>query len=165
MLRFLLPVIVVLAVELALLIWLVHSVGWLVTAGIGLGMALLGGSVAKRQGRRVWQNWRLAATSGRLPELDALDPMLVLAGSLLLMFPGLLTDALGLLLLIPGVRRRVAHSLRPWLVRRSAAFMGSLGKGRAGDATARDAEPRVVDTEGEVVAGIDALPAERHRLH
>jgi UPF0716 protein FxsA len=151
MLRFLVPVILVLALELALLVWLVHSIGWLATGGIALAAALVGGSFAKRQGRRVWRDWRLAATSGRLPELDALDPMLVLAGGVLLMLPGLLTDAVGLLLLVPAVRRRVAHVLRPWVARRSAAFMGSLGAGRAEPGATRGAS--VVDTEGEVVEG------------
>jgi UPF0716 protein FxsA len=173
MLRFLLGVIVLLSIELALLVWLVHSVGWWVTAGIGLAMALLGASFAKRQGRRVWRDWRMAATSGHLPELDALDPMLVLAGSVLLMFPGLLTDAVGLLLLIPGVRRNVARRLRPWVARRSAALIGSLGTARSATdrperAHSGAAGPArgavVVDTEGEVVTGGEGPPVGQRQL-
>lgn len=164
MLRFLLPVIVILSVELALLLWLVHAVGWWVTAGIGLAMAMLGASFAKRQGRRVWRDWRVAAASGHLPELDALDPMLVLAGSVLLMFPGLLTDVVGLLLLVPVVRRSVAHQLRPWVARRSAALVGSLGKDRS-EAVRPTRGAAVVDTEGEVVKGsTDGAPAGRNQL-
>src|SRR5690349_3497381 len=124
MLRALLVVVmVVLLLELALLVWMVHLIGWTATVGIGLLTALIGGAIAKRQRQRVWQDWQTARSSGQAPAADALEPMFLLAAGALLMFPGFATDAVGLLLLVPPLRRGLARALCPSLQRRFGSLL------------------------------------------
>jgi UPF0716 protein FxsA len=95
---------------------------------IGLGLALLalvlvsvvGGSLVKREGMSVWRRLQEQLGRGELPGREVLDGMLVLTAGALLLAPGFVTDALGLLLLLPPVRamvrtvisRRYSHSPR-----------------------------------------------------
>lgn len=153
----LLIVVLVLLAELAVLVWLVHVMGWPVTIVSGLLCTALGGSIARRQRQRVWGAWQAARHSGQAPAVDTLDAMLVLASGVLLMLPGFLTDLVALLLLVAPLRRGVARWLRPLLERRFGALLQSFGVARAPGVPARGAQQGgVVDTEGEPVPDPDA---------
>lgn len=105
-------------VELYLLVGIGHQIGLAPTLGYLLVMALLGSSLAKREGRRVMRSWQASAAEGRVPEEGILSGALVLVGGLLLILPGVISDALGLFLLIPPTRRWVVGRLRRALERR-----------------------------------------------
>ncbi len=107
--------------ELYLLIGIGRQVGVLPTLGMVLVSGLAGAWLAKREGRRVLRDWRAATAQGRLPEEGILSGALVLAGGVLLVTPGVLTDVLGFLLLIPVTRRFIAARLRRGLERRMQA--------------------------------------------
>ncbi len=113
--------IVVPLVELYLLVGIGRELGLAPTLGYLLMMALLGASLARREGLRVMRSWQAAATEGRVPEEGILSGALVLIGGLLLIVPGVITDVLGLFLLIPPTRRWVAARLRRALERRMQA--------------------------------------------
>jgi UPF0716 protein FxsA len=85
------------------------TVALVVLTGIG------GAWLAKREGRRVVDGWRRALTEGRVPDEGLLSGALVLAGGLLLVSPGLITDVIGLPLLFPPTRRLAAAALRRFL--------------------------------------------------
>src|SRR3989442_678077 len=76
------------------------------------GAAVLGYVVARAQGLAVFRRWRAATAAGVMPEEGLVDGLLVLLGGFLLALPGVISDALGLLLLVPPVRRRVADRIR-----------------------------------------------------
>src|SRR5512133_3368082 len=61
--------------------------------------------------------WLAKLEGARTPDEGVLSGALVLAGGLLLVSPGVITDALGLVLLFPPTRRVVATALRRWLER------------------------------------------------
>lgn len=150
----LLAVILVLLLELGLLIWMLHLIGWGPTVGVGLVTTLLGGAIAKRERQRVWGDWQRARASGQLPASDAVEPMLVVTSGALLMFPGFLTDVVGLLLLLPPLRRLFGR----WLWPRLQRSFGSILQGFQVGPPARRHSPRggsVIDTEGEAVSGSD----------
>lgn len=107
--------------ELYLLISIGQWAGAGPTIGLVLVTGLLGAWLAKREGRRVMRSWRAAVAQGRLPEDGILNGALVLVGGVLLITPGVLTDAVGLLLLIPPTRRWIAAGLRRALARRMEA--------------------------------------------
>jgi UPF0716 protein FxsA len=156
----LLAVILVLLLELGLLVWMVHLIGWGTTVGIGLVTTVLGGAIAKRERQRVWRDWQVARASGQPPAADAIDPMLVVASGALLMFPGFLTDVVGLLLLLPPVRRVSGRWLWPRLQRSFGPLLQGLQLGGVPRGMPRS--PRagsVIDTEGEAVAGSDESSA------
>jgi UPF0716 protein FxsA len=101
--------------DLGLLVWLSYSIGFWETLTLALGTGVLGGALARREGRRVWRGWREALDARRPPEEGITDGMLVLVGSALLMAPGLATDVIAAGLLVPWSRRWVAKWLRPRL--------------------------------------------------
>ena len=75
--------------------------------------AAAGSYLAKREGLRAWQEIRKQAAEGYPPGNAALDGLFILAGGLMLLFPGFITDAIGLFLLMPAVRKK----LKPFLYR------------------------------------------------
>ncbi len=116
--------------ELYLLIGIGRQVGVLPTLGMVLLTGLLGAWLAKREGRRVLRTWRAATAQGRLPEDGILSGALVLVGGVLLVTPGVITDVVGFLLLIPPTRRFIAARLRRVLERQLQA--GTLRVTRGG---------------------------------
>ncbi|MEU0946006.1 FxsA family membrane protein [Streptomyces canus] len=119
--------------------WLVLEI-WLLTvvAGAASGFAVflllvagfvLGSVVIKRAGRRAFQNLNEALQRGGAPSSSGSGGNgLMMLGGLLLMIPGLLSDAVGLLLLVPPVQKAVGRYAERTFDRRiRAAAPGTLG--------------------------------------
>lgn len=104
--------VVVPLVELYLLLYIGSQIGFWPTVGIVLVTGALGATLAKREGLRVWANYREALSQGKLPDEGIVGGLLVLVGGVLLVTPGMLTDLAGFLLLIPRTRRFVADRIR-----------------------------------------------------
>jgi UPF0716 protein FxsA len=64
----------------------------------------IGTWIIRHEGRAAWRRLREALAAGRTPTHEVLDGALVLFGGLLLLVPGFITDAIGLLLLLPPTR-------------------------------------------------------------
>ncbi|MFG2052504.1 FxsA family protein [Micromonospora sp. NPDC048930] len=85
----------------------------LVGRGIGFGSALLlvfaasllGLVLLRREGMRAWRGFRAAVESRQPPGQQVTDGLVGLVGALLLALPGLVSGAVGLLLLVPPLRR------------------------------------------------------------
>ena len=92
------------AIELALLIYVGMLIGPLYTILIVLGTAVFGGILAIQQGRSTLRHMLDNLARGVLPSRELLDGVLILAGGFLLITPGLIADAVGLLMLIPQTR-------------------------------------------------------------
>lgn len=101
-------------VELYLLIRLGTYVGAVDTIAIVIGTGVAGGLLAKSQGLAVLDRMRAELNQGRLPAESLLDGLLILIAGAMLVTPGLLTDGLGLLLLIPWSRK----AIKSWLKRK-----------------------------------------------
>jgi UPF0716 protein FxsA len=114
------PFVVVPLLELYLLLWLGSLIGFWPTVVVVLVTGLVGGTLAKREGLKVWRDWRRALDELRPPEQGVVDGLLVLVGGAFLLTPGVLTDALGLALLVPWSRRRIASRIRSAIDRRIA---------------------------------------------
>jgi UPF0716 protein FxsA len=113
-------------VEIWLFVLSGRYIGLLPTLAIVLLMSFVGAWLAKREGIGVWNKARESMRSGRLPGEELLEGVCVLAGGLLLLTPGYLTDATGLILLIPSVRKRVVRRLRRWLKERLTKGKGQF---------------------------------------
>ncbi|HEY8432245.1 MAG TPA: FxsA family protein [Sandaracinaceae bacterium] len=150
--------VVVPLVELYLLLVLGRAVGFWPTVGLVLGTAALGTWFGKREGLRVFREWRDSLARGEVPEEGILGGLLVLVGGVLLITPGVLTDLTGLLLLFPPSRRWVAKQLRARL-EKSIAEGGTtfVYRVQVGDPRVDPYTPfggrtgGVIDVEGEVV--------------
>ena len=66
--------------------------------------SLLGSWLIKREGGRAWQGLRTALQTGRMPARELADGALILVGGTLMLSPGFVTDALGILLILPFTR-------------------------------------------------------------
>ena len=132
-------------VELWLLLLIGGRIGPGPTVGILVLTGIAGATLARLEGFKVLRDWRSALAHGRLPEAGVLQGVLVLAGALLLLTPGVLTDAVGFLLLVPASRRFVAARLRKRLVAR----FGLRPIARSGPRP--PARERTVDVEGHTV--------------
>jgi UPF0716 protein FxsA len=95
-------------VELYLLITIGGSVGVAPTIAMIALTGILGAWLAKREGRKTLASYQQAVTQGKLPEDGIVSGLLVLVGGVLLIAPGVLTDVVGLALMIPPFRRAVA---------------------------------------------------------
>ncbi len=115
-------------VEIMLLIKAGELIGFWPTVGLLFAAAVLGVLVIRNQGLTMVSRVMAAVNDGKLP----IEPMLdgyarVVAGSLLIV-PGFLSDAIGLVLLVPP--------LRTWCLRRMVSgFWGT-------EAEPRTSEPR-----------------------
>ena len=111
--------IVVPLAELYVIIQVGQEIGALPTIAILVADSVIGSMLLRSQGRAAWQRFNAALAAGRPPAREVLDGVLVIFGGAFLITPGFLTDAIGLLLLIPPTRA----AFRGFLVRR---FTGGL---------------------------------------
>jgi UPF0716 protein FxsA len=91
-------------VEISVIIQVGQWIGFLNTVGLLLLVSLVGAWLVKRQGLGVMTRIREQRSAGRLPATEAFDGALILVAGVLLVIPGFVTDALGLLLLVPPIR-------------------------------------------------------------
>ncbi len=109
--KLLLLFILVPALELALLIEIGGRMGTAPTLLLLALTGLLGAYVARRQGLSALRAAREQTRRGELPAGPIVDGILILVAAVLLITPGVLTDALGFLLLLRSVRDRVKSML------------------------------------------------------
>jgi UPF0716 protein FxsA len=96
--------IVVGIVEITVAIQIGQLIGALNTIGLLILVSLIGAWLVKRQGLGVMARIREQRMAGRLPAAEVFDGALILVAGVLLVIPGFVTDALGLLLLFPPIR-------------------------------------------------------------
>lgn len=90
--------------ELYLLIEVGSYLGALPTIAIVIGTGFAGAYLARLQGFATLARIRENTRQGIVPTDDLLDGVLILVAGVVLLTPGLITDCMGLLLLIPVTR-------------------------------------------------------------
>jgi UPF0716 protein FxsA len=103
--------------ELALLIWIGQYLGVFATIALVILTAILGASMAKYEGLRVWKRLQRELRRGELPGDTILDGVLIFGGGLTFLTPGFITDTMGLLCLFPPTRSVARRWLKGWLKR------------------------------------------------
>jgi UPF0716 protein FxsA len=99
-------------VEITVLIQVGEWLGVVNTIGVLLLVSVVGAWLVKRQGIGVMARIRQQRMAGQLPAAEVFDGALILVAGVLLLVPGFVTDALGLLLLFPPVRIGVRRYVR-----------------------------------------------------
>lgn len=100
-----------------------NTIGWGLTIALILLSTMLGSLMLRQQGFQTFRRLQLAMGRGENPGPDILEGVLIMAGGLLLMTPGFLTDSIGFLLLIPPTRK----ALLALIVRRLADLPQASG--------------------------------------
>jgi len=98
-------------VELALLIRVGQVIGLGLTIGLVLVTGVLGAALARREGLAAARRIREDLAAARPPAESLASTALVLVAGILLITPGMLTDAVGLALLVRPIRHLVAASI------------------------------------------------------
>jgi len=104
--------------ELYVIIKVGGLIGVLPTLVLLFGMSLLGATLLRHQGRGAWQRFSRALAERRFPGHEVADGLMITIGGALLLTPGFITDAVGLLLLIPPTRAVARRLLQAWVTRR-----------------------------------------------
>src|SRR4051812_980873 len=69
-----------------------------------IAISLFGFWLVKREGLGTWRRAQAQLRAGEVPAGEAVDGALIAGAGLLLIVPGFVTDAIGLLLLLPPLR-------------------------------------------------------------
>ncbi|MET3506011.1 FxsA family protein [Halalkalibacter oceani] len=105
MFRFLLLLIIVVpALEIAVLLLSGRTIGVWPTILLIIATGILGAWLAKREGLQTIRLAQMQAQQGQLPSGVMLDGICILIGGIALLAPGFITDAIGFFLLIPQTR-------------------------------------------------------------
>ncbi len=105
---------VVPVVELILLVWLGSHIGFWYTVGLIVLTAFLGSWLAHREGLEAWRRFQQRVGQGQMPGRELTDGLIILMSGALLLTPGVLTDVVGILGLLPPTRGLI----RTFLTRR-----------------------------------------------
>jgi UPF0716 protein FxsA len=138
--------------ELYVIIKVGGLIGVLPTLALLLAVSFMGAVLLRHQGRGAWQRFNLALSERRLPGREVADGLMITVGGALLLTPGFITDAVGLLLLLPPTRAIARRLLRAYVGRRfvvvgvggaQSSYNDDPGGGRSYDfdATAEEIEP------------------------
>lgn len=90
--------------EILILIKMGEAYGFWSTVLLVIVTGFVGAVIARLEGFRTWTNIQSELKTGRVPAEKLVDALILFAAGILLVTPGLLTDIVGLLLLIPSAR-------------------------------------------------------------
>lgn len=96
--------VVVPLVEIYVLIQVGQVIGAWWTVLLLVADSIFGTWLIRREGGRAWAALRTALQSGRMPARELADGALILIGGTLMLSPGFVTDAFGILLILPFTR-------------------------------------------------------------
>jgi UPF0716 protein FxsA len=139
--------IVVPIVEIYVLIQVGQVIGPWWTILLLIADSILGTWLIRREGGRAWQALRSALDSGRMPAKELADGALILIGGTLMLTPGFVTDAFGILLILPVTRPLFRRLLTGVVTRRLVV----LGTTRPGQTTRPGPRSQGTVIQGEVV--------------
>lgn len=109
--RLLLLFMIVPLVELYILLKFASLTSIPTTFAVVLLTAITGSMLAARQGMVAIRNFQMALAEGRVPGAEVVDGIMIVFAGALLLTPGLVTDTVGITLLIPWSRRLIRNVL------------------------------------------------------
>jgi UPF0716 protein FxsA len=98
-------------VELFVILQVGRAIGALDTIALLVVVSMVGAWLVKREGLAVLRRAQERMARGAVPGTEVIDGVLILLAGALLITPGFLSDALGVLLLLPPVRAGVRHTV------------------------------------------------------
>jgi UPF0716 protein FxsA len=165
------PFLVLILIMPVLEIWILVRVGsefGVVNVLFALAAAMiLGGGLAKAQGRYMMQTFQNSVARGEVPNARVFHSLLIFIGGILLFIPGFLSDAVGILMILPGTRHLLALWLRAKMTSQirsgnfrafSSVNFGGFGAGfgfpggsSGMNRDPRDVSPKELDASQEII--------------
>ena len=136
-------------VELSILIWIGGQTAWWVPIVMVIGTGIAGAALARWQGWQVLQRIREEARAGRVPASALIDGFLILVAGILLVTPGVLSDLVGVALLIPPLRSIVKRGVAAWIKRNMDVHVtrASAGFWPDGDGAPQSRRDAIIDAK------------------
>ena len=106
-------------VEMYILILVGGQIGALTTIALVVLTATIGLWLFRREGFATLQNLQSKLNHGEIPGKELLEGVMLLIGGALLLTPGFVTDSIGFVCLLPGLRKPIAE----WLIQRGLLTM------------------------------------------
>lgn len=149
--------------EIILLVKVGNVLGFLRVVIYLMLMGFLGTSLIKAQGRDLMVKAQGALLRGEVPTGAPLHGLLGILGGILFVIPGIMSDVVGLLCILPGTKHLLAFLMQGWLAKQVAKgrmhVFGKMGGFGAGGGfggmkqdegfgpgpEARDVSPKVID--------------------
>jgi UPF0716 protein FxsA len=104
-------------------------IGFLPTIALAIGTGILGAAMARRQGLGTLVKINRELSSGRVPTAELAEGLLILLAGAVLICPGFITDIMGLLLLVPPVRKMLVRGLGRYFESRISITRIHVGPG------------------------------------
>ncbi|MEU4642457.1 FxsA family protein [Micromonospora sp. NPDC023814] len=148
--------------ELAVFVVVGRAIGFGSALLAVFAVSLLGLVLLRREGMRAWRGFRAAAEAGQPPGRQVTDGLVGLVGALLLATPGLVSGLVGLLLLVPPVRRLARGGVQRAAERRVSSMVAGdlfgprrvrVRRGAPQPAPRPTAEPPTVVDGGRAIEG------------
>ncbi len=153
--------IVVPIIELFVFVQVSDAIGFLPSVLLVMAFSITGAWLVKREGIGVARRAQAQLDNGELPAAEMVNGLLLLVAGALMLFPGYVTDLLGLVLLLPPARalirvlllRRFEKRVRAAFENPGAMMFGDLGGAGTGGFSSR---PTRIHT-GEATYGSDTV--------
>lgn len=120
-------VVVFFVAEIYVLVRVASAIGTLPCVLLLLAVSACGPWLVRRAGLGVWRRARLRLAEGEVPGRELLDGLLLLAAGVCITVPGFITDAIGVLLLLPPVRL-LARRVVVWRLGRRMTVVDHAGR-------------------------------------
>lgn len=111
------------------LVFVAGQIGWELTIALVVLTALLGTLFVRAEGRHTLRRIQQSAAQGQAPTDELVDGALLVAAGAFLLTPGLVTDALGFLLVIPFTRVPFRVAVKKWVTPKLDARTGGFASG------------------------------------
>ena len=98
------------------LVFVAGQLGWKLTVALVVLTALLGLLFVRAEGRRTLRKLEASVQRGEVPSDPLLDGAFLLVAGAFLLTPGLVTDTLGFLLVLPPTRFVIREAVERWVI-------------------------------------------------
>src|SRR5699024_10700229 len=113
----LLTLLILPALEIGVFIWIGGIIGPWWVVGLILMTGIIGVTIAKQQGLETWKRAQVATGHGQVPAEQIMDGICIFIGGVFLLAPGLITDTVGFIFVLPLTRNPLKKILRKFVNR------------------------------------------------
>lgn len=138
-------------VEIAVFIEVGGKIGLWPTLAIVVATAIAGTSLLRHQGLATLQRAQISLARQEFPMQEVFDGLCLLLAGALLLTPGFVTDAVGLILFVPPLRRALQRVIHRWMMRSGNVTMFVDGNEAPGQSREETRQGTVIEGKWEEV--------------
>lgn len=146
-------------IEIAVFIKVGALIGILPTLVLVISISIFGAWLLRQQGLHTFNKVQAAFNQGRTPVGEMMDGFFLVLAALLMITPGLLTDVMGFLLLIPSARRMLGSLAHRWAMSHTVKtqFYQSSSEFRKNEQNQSSGQGPIIDGEAHEIRPRDGI--------